>query len=350
MSVGRISDLPQLKALPIAKVAADLGVKLPPNGRGRCPLPGHEDRTPSFALRFTTNSFRCFACARSGSVIDLVMWIEGKEFADACRWLRARYLGAVPGGAVAAKRRSHVRQAPLGRHATASVIAEQADPEVFGWLLDIAPLASSGRAYLNGRAIGDATLAHFRVGQVGDRQALYHAGVRRFGEARLQRCGLIKVQRWGPQLVFPSGYLLFPFLTAGIVSYLQARRADNGTDFRWACPVGVVPPVFNMDALDPQVSTVLICEGITDVLSAHELGRAAIGVLGTSARIDDKVLARLKQYNVVVLGDADVPGQAFSAKLVALLARRGITAVTRPLPAGCNDINDYLRAQRSIAA
>jgi DNA primase len=38
----------------------------------RCPLPGHEDRSPSFTVYMKTNSWYCFgACSHGGDVVDL---------------------------------------------------------------------------------------------------------------------------------------------------------------------------------------------------------------------------------------------------------------------------------------
>ena len=37
----------------------------------RCPLPDHEDRTPSFVVYPETNSWFCFGCLRGGDVIEL---------------------------------------------------------------------------------------------------------------------------------------------------------------------------------------------------------------------------------------------------------------------------------------
>ena len=47
----------------------------------RCPLPGHEDRTPSFTVYTETNSWFCFgACLRGGDVVDLAAaaWSYGR--------------------------------------------------------------------------------------------------------------------------------------------------------------------------------------------------------------------------------------------------------------------------------
>lgn len=344
-------DLDALKAIPIASVAASLEIRVLANGRGHCPLPGHEDRNPSFALRFTTNSFRCFACGRRGSVIDLVMEMENLDFAGACRWLRDRFGGSVTYQASHTRRSSAARSFRTQYRAPLFVNSDAAtDSEVFEWLLIQSPLRASGRDYLTTRGFGDATISRFRVGQVENRASLMRDACRHFGIARLQRCGIVVTGRFGPRLVFPSNYLLFPFLEAEHVIYLQGRRADNDLEYRWACPAKLPPPAYNLGALAGTSRTILICEGITDVLSAAEMGKDALGLLGANSQLDLTVIAKLKQRNVIVIGDADAPGQKFARALVNLLGANGITAISRPPPGGANDLNAYLQIRRDEMA
>jgi hypothetical protein len=48
---------------------------------GRCPLPDHEDRTPSFTVNPEKNVFFCHGCLRGGDVIELarLAWDYPKE-------------------------------------------------------------------------------------------------------------------------------------------------------------------------------------------------------------------------------------------------------------------------------
>lgn len=131
-------------------------------------------------------------------------------------------------------------------------------------------------------------------GQVGNRPALRRSALENFSEERLRRCGLLRDGKWGGELVFPSHYLLFPFLVAGTVTYLQARRPDAGSEYRWFCPSGLLPPAFNLDVLDEGHATILICEGVTDTLSAHEMGHKAIGLIGANAHLDRTTIDRLR--------------------------------------------------------
>ena len=239
-------DLERIKAIPIARVAADLGFVLSPSGSGRCLLPGHPDQRPSFSLRMATNGFSCFGCQRSGSVIDLIMAMDNIDFSAACRWLDAHYLNRT---VAPARPRS-----PQSINQQYSSVAEESspyafDPEVYGWILNQSPLAESGRDYLRQRAFSADTIAHFRVGQIGERTALFRRAMSKFGMARLDGAGLVMQGRYGPLLCLPSNYLLFPFLQEGTVAYLQARRADDGKDYRWFCPAKLLPPTYNLDAL-----------------------------------------------------------------------------------------------------
>jgi DNA primase len=45
----------------------------------RCPLPDHEDRSPSFTVYPETNSWFCYGCLRGGDVIELALFAWGYE-------------------------------------------------------------------------------------------------------------------------------------------------------------------------------------------------------------------------------------------------------------------------------
>lgn len=52
----------------------------------RCPLPGHDDATPSF--RVYDRGFVCFGCGAKGGLLALVVALGfARDRADAARWL-----------------------------------------------------------------------------------------------------------------------------------------------------------------------------------------------------------------------------------------------------------------------
>jgi hypothetical protein len=56
----------------------------PATGRfvGRCPLPDHDDSTPSFWVYPTTRSWFCFGCNRGGDVIHFARMLDGTTARD----------------------------------------------------------------------------------------------------------------------------------------------------------------------------------------------------------------------------------------------------------------------------
>jgi len=52
-----------------------------------CPLPGHSEKTPSFAVNEAGQFYKCFGCGKGGNVINFIMEIEGMSFVEAVRLL-----------------------------------------------------------------------------------------------------------------------------------------------------------------------------------------------------------------------------------------------------------------------
>jgi len=60
-------------------LGADLTPAKPGQWTCRCPLPGHEDRTPSFVVFGKSNTAKCFGCLRGGDVLDLTSHAFGLD-------------------------------------------------------------------------------------------------------------------------------------------------------------------------------------------------------------------------------------------------------------------------------
>lgn len=52
---------------------------------GRCPLPDHEDRTPSFTVNPEKDVWYCHGCGEGGDVLDL--WMAARGYRDDERWV-----------------------------------------------------------------------------------------------------------------------------------------------------------------------------------------------------------------------------------------------------------------------
>jgi DNA primase len=206
------------------------------------------------------------------------MELNGWDFIAASRWLQDKYLGGL----------SHARSKPIllsnAKTSRADPSAYVYDGPVYDWVLSNCPLQDTGRRYLRGRNITESTLEEFQVGQVGNTKELVALGCEVFGAERLYKSGLISRYRDTNRsdLVFSSGYLLFPFLDEGKCQYLQARAiGDESFGPRWKCLHGLQPTIYNVGAVRNS-KKVFLCEGVTDVLSAYELGQNAFALLGAN--------------------------------------------------------------------
>lgn len=102
--LGLLLDV--LRVIPATQyVPALAGVSVPEAGGAiRCPLPGHEDRTPSCHVYPSDDGWFCFGCNRGGGVIDLAahLWgrpTRGAGFPDLAREVCAALMS--PGRAAA---------------------------------------------------------------------------------------------------------------------------------------------------------------------------------------------------------------------------------------------------------
>src|SRR6202000_2903057 len=59
------------------------------NYLGLCPF--HNEKSPSFTVSPVKEIYKCFGCGRSGNTISFIMEHEKYSYAEALRWLAARY-------------------------------------------------------------------------------------------------------------------------------------------------------------------------------------------------------------------------------------------------------------------
>lgn len=85
-TLARIRDRVSIPSLLLARSLRPCGDQLV----GRCPLPNHEDRNPSFFVSLEKRRFFCHGCGRGGDVIELHRILTGASFPDAVKQLLER--------------------------------------------------------------------------------------------------------------------------------------------------------------------------------------------------------------------------------------------------------------------
>ena len=122
------ADLEQLKRnVSILHVCAAHGIELKPHGTadyvGRCPF--HEDGEPSFVVTPGKGLFHCMGCDKGGSVIDLVMALDGLTFRQAVDQLMTS-TGLVSRGTEATKQKKPKPEKPTVAPERAAALLERA--------------------------------------------------------------------------------------------------------------------------------------------------------------------------------------------------------------------------------
>jgi DNA primase len=275
-------------------------------------------------------------------VIDLVMAARAVAFTDAVAWLKA--CGVAP--ALSANSLTHAQAGPprLRRETPA-------DSEVFEALLAMCPLGPSGASYLALRGITRATSDHFRIGQIRDAQVAARQLVQMFGYERVAASAILSRGSTPSQaiLTFRSGQLLVPFFEKGRCVYYQTRAASDSEQHRWL-NLRRRHRLYNLDVLGrTETASVAICEGVTDCLSAFEMGLSPLGLVGASASIPIDHLGLLQGKTVAIFTDRDERGNDLARRVQSQLLHAGIEASRYLLPDGLKDLNDLLRAGGRVA-
>ena len=102
---------------------------------GRCPLPDHEDRSPSFTVNLEKNVFFCHGCLRGGDVVELYRLAHGysqREAGTAAGFLLLEFGHEVPARPPAWYRRQE-RQKPV-RDAVEQARVRAAQRRLYRWV------------------------------------------------------------------------------------------------------------------------------------------------------------------------------------------------------------------------
>jgi DNA primase len=319
-------------------------------GRGYVGLcPWHDDSRPSMQVNPERQSFKCWVCDVGGDVFSFIMRAENLEFREALEMLAERAgISLAPAAKPQAAGESQFDRRNLFR---AMAWAE----EQFQGCLLRTPEAEPARRYLADRGITAESAKAFHVGFSPPE---WDWLVKRGGEAGwspavLERVGLAGRRESGGYYDRFRGRLMFsirdvrsrPIAFGGRVLPEFARDGDakyvNSPE----------TPLFNKSsqlyALDmaregiAREKCVLVMEGYTDVIMAHQHGIAhAVAVLGTALGEKHVPLVRRFTDSITLVLDGDAAGQSRTMdildNLLALFVAHEIDLKILSLPTGAD--------------
>jgi len=324
-------------------------VSLRRQGRGFVGLcPWHDDSRPSMQVNPERQSFKCWVCDIGGDVFSFVMRAEGVEFREALEMLAER---AGVSLAPAAKPQA-AGETQLDRRSLLRCMA-WAEEQFHQCLLRM-PEAEPARRYLSDRGVSAESAKAFHLGfSPPDWDWLLKRGGEAWSPAVLERVGLVGKRDTGGYYDRFRGRLMFsirdvrsrPIAFGGRVLPEFAREGDakyvNSPE----------TPLFNKSshlyALDlardaiAAEKCVLVMEGYTDVIMAHQHGvRHAVAVLGTALGEKHVPLVRRFTDSITLVLDGDSAGQRRTMdildNLLALFVEHEIDLKILSLPEGAD--------------
>ena len=306
----------------------------------RCPLPAHDDRTPSATYYERDHRVHCFGCGRTFDVFELVGEAEGidgfPERVRAVADLVGYHLGSDPEGAT--RPRAKVRTLPprppfdAPRPAGAQDVAAMCDR---AWEQLYKRGCESGREYLRSRGLGDDDIARFGLGYCRQPSAVmpqFHVG-------RLN----------------PGGYVVIPFWdrTFTHANYVMVRTIAKHPKLKEIRPKGVTSPLWCEWMLTASLPVVYVTEGLIDAMALTKIldkPVMALGGVGGARRLAQVLYHAspdLRPRRVVVAMDEDEEGRKARDRMCADLARIGVPyAQMPPYPGHAKDADEWLCAMR----
>jgi DNA primase len=311
------------------------------NLKARCPF--HREKTPSFFVSPTRNTYHCFGCGVGGDIFSFVEAVEGLDFRGALKLLADR------AGVQIATESKQVRDDRSRLYA----ILEAAAIFFEGELQKKGDVSS----YLAERKINDSSISKWRIGFAPDawRSLLDHLEATGYIPRDVELAGLIKKNEKGEGFYDRfRNRIMFPISdTSGrIIAFSGRIFGQNDSVGKYVNSPETV--LFNKSQIlygydvakysIRKADCAILVEGQVDLVMSHQAGYTNSVALSGTALTSDHI-AKLKRLssNLVMAFDADEAGLQSLWRAAELALSSGMDARAVAMPAG-NDPADLIRA------
>ena len=306
-----------------------------------CNCPFHNEKTPSFMVNPSRQSYHCFGCGEGGSAIGFVMAYENLPFPDAVKKLASRAGVLIQEDAYdpEADKRRRKKSRLLELHNGAARFMHKQ--------LMTAPGAQHARDYLKSRGYGKGMAERWVVGWMPDRASefLDWARSNNFTGRELCDSGLAAPKDAGGLYVRFRDRLMFPIHNdyGDIIAFSgrQLREDPRSGKYINSPETALFKKSKVFFALDKARRSMtkdkfaLLCEGQIDVIACHEAGiTSAIATLGTACTPDHARLLKRYTNDVVICFDADGAGFKAADKAFAIMSAEGMHLRMVAMPEG----------------
>ncbi len=337
--------------------------------KGLCPF--HDERTPSFYIRTSTNTYHCFGCGEGGDVISFIQKQDHSTFAETVEKL-AGMLGITveydDGGTGARPEDVGRRRRLLDAHK----IAEEFFQKQLG-----SEEAAIAREFLASRGFDQAAAVRFGCGYApqGWDGLLKHLTAKGFTREEMLEGGLLSQGQRGAYDRF-RGRLIWPIrdLTGATIGFgaRKLHEEDQGPKYLNTPETPLYKKsqvLYGLDLAKKAISSqreIVVVEGYTDVMAAQLAGvETAVATCGTAFGEDHiKIARRLLRDDgtggsVIFTFDGDAAGQKaalrafeedqkFVAQTFVVVEPSGMDPCDVRLARGDAGVREMIQAKRPL--
>src|ERR1700754_456266 len=283
------------------------------NYLGLCPF--HNEKSPSFTVSPAKEIYKCFGCGRSGNTISFLMEHEKYSYAEALRWLAARYNVEIEEKEVSPEVRQQQQLAE-----SLFIINAFAQKFFTNVLFNTDEGQDIGLSYLKERGFTEETMQKFQLGYSPDQRDVFAraALAAQYNLEYLKKSGLVVVRDERPMDNY-RGRIIFPvhnqtgkiigFGARIIKSNDRAPKYINTPENELYVKSKILYGTYQArQAIDKQDECLLV-EGYTDVISLHQAGiENVVASGGTSLTIDQLRLIKKYTKHLTIIYDGDNAG------------------------------------------
>lgn len=296
------------------------------NYSGSCPF--HSEKTPSFTVFPSTQSFYCFGCGAGGDAITFVMRMENLDYLSAIRLLAERSGIKLPEEKLNFDNNKEVSRSRV-------LEMNKSALEFFKSSLFDEDVGREARQYLfEKRKLSKAIINHFQLGFAPNSFGALHDYLKKLGYTDEEMivgflCG--KSNKTGKPYDYFRNRIIFPIIdVSGNVVAFGGRVLDDSTPkYLNTSDTPAFKKSKNLFALNFAKNhcdkMLILCEGYMDVIALHSAGfENAVATLGTAITSEQARIFSRYTKKVVISYDSDEAGQKAANKAFNLLQEVGV--------------------------
>ena len=294
------------------------------NYNGLCPF--HSEKTPSFTVFPSTQSFYCFGCGAGGDAITFVMRTENLDYLSALRVLASRCGVTLPEDTERVPGKKEV-----GRQRVLEMNKEAA--KFFHNCLLDEKLGADGRKYLmEERKLSMAVINHFGLGFAPNHFFMLHDHLKSLGYSDEEMTvGFLCGKNDRGVYDYYRNRVIFPIIdtTGNVVAFGGRVLDDSKPKYLNTSDRPAFKKSKNLFALNFAKNhcenQLILCEGYMDVIALHASGfENAVATLGTAITSEQARIFSRYTKKVVISYDSDEAGQRAADKAFKLLQEVGV--------------------------